>query len=332
MKDYSKEFRKNIKDSKTFDLESAKSELDMLFEDVKSYRSSKSYKELMAFCSRFKQLAPFNAMMVMIQRPGCRYLQTSSQWKIIWKRRIKPNARPVVILSFQPVTYLFDISDTEQIDGNLTKEEELLESIQKQYDTKQDVKKEYLDILINNLSLLGIAYTDGFRAGGEFAAQIELLKHDVEINVPVNKKESIKYKANYLISVNETLSVGARYASIMHELGHFFCQHLGPPSVFNLFENRQKPHADEEFEAESVAWLVCERLNIENPSEKYLAGYEPDMIPDNVSIEHIFKAHNEIWKLLFEQQYAKNSFLYKKDYRFKNMVDNYKKKNTTNGR
>lgn len=34
MKDYSKEFRKGIKESKTFDLESAKSELDILFGTV----------------------------------------------------------------------------------------------------------------------------------------------------------------------------------------------------------------------------------------------------------------------------------------------------------
>ena len=28
-----------------------------------------------------------------------------------------------------------------------------------------------------------------------------------------------------------------------------------------------------EFEAESVCYLVCQRLGIDNPSEKYLAGY-----------------------------------------------------------
>ena len=196
----------------------------------------------------------------------------------------------------------------------------------KQYDTKQEVEKKYLDILINNLPSLGIAYTDGFRAGAGYAAQIELLANPREIVIPINKKDNIKYKAHYLISVNETLSVSARYTSIMHELGHFFCRHLIPPYGTDWWNVRRLSHADKEFEAESVAWLVCERLNINNPSENYLAGYQAEMIPDNVSIDHIFKAHNEIWKLLFEQQYARISFLYKIDESFKKEVDKLKKK------
>lgn len=320
MKDYSKENRDNARKSK-IDFNSAKSELDMLFEDVRNYRTSSYYRELLEFCSRFKQLAPFNAMMVKIQRPGCQYLLTSRQWGKEWRRRVKPNARPVVILSFQPVSYLFDLSDTEPIDGDLSGDEKILEAIKKQYDTKQEVEKKDLDILINNLPSLGIAYTDGFRAGAGYAARIELLANPMEIAVPINKKDSIKYNAHYLISVNETLSLGARYASIMHELGHFFCRHLIPPYGTDWWNVRRLSHADKEFEAESVAWLVCERLNIDNPSENYLAGYQAEMIPDNVSVDHIFKAHNEIWKLLFEQQYAKKSFLYKIDESFKKKVD-----------
>jgi len=326
MKDFSKEYRDDIRKCKDIDIETVKSELDALFEDVQNYRSSNYYKELMRFCARFKQLAPFNAMMVKIQRPGCQYLLTSRQWQKKWNRRVKPNARPVVILSFQPVSYLFDLSDTESIDGNLSREEKILDAIKKQYDTKQEVEKKDLDILINNLPTLGIAYTDGFRAGAEYAAQIELLNYPIEIAIPINKNESIKYNAHYLISVNETLSIGARYASIMHELGHFFCRHLIPPYGADWWSARRLSYADEEFEAESVAWLICERLNINNPSEQYLAGYQAEMIPDNVSVDHIFKAHNEIWKLLFEQQYAKNSFLYKKDVAFKMEVDKLKKR------
>lgn len=326
MIDYSKESRKSTKDSKTFDLESAKSELDRLFKDVRKYRSSSYYKELFEFCSKFKELAPFNSLMVNIQRPGCKLLQTSRQWETRWKRRVKPNARPVVILSFQPVSYLFDISDTEPIDGTFTKEEQLLENIKKQYETKQKVKESDLNTLIRNLSSLGIAYTDDFRAGGDFAAQIELLKYTKAIEIIINKKKKINYDAHYLISVNESIPISARYTSIIHELGHLFCHHLICPPGTDWWKARALSHADKEFEAESVAWLVCERLNIENPSEMYLAGYEPEMIPDNVSIDHIFKAHNEIWKLLFEHQYAKNSFLYKRDSKFKKMVDDFKKK------
>ena len=320
MRDYSKENKERIIDSEDFDYDRAKSELDRLFEDVRSYRTSQHFMRLMRFCREFKHLAPFNAMMVDIQRPGCRYVLTARQWKAQWHRDIKPNARPVVILSYQPISYLFDISDTESNDGFYSNDEFLLEEIKSQYDTKQAVEKYDLDVLVNNLPTLGIAYSDGFRAGGNFAAKIQLLDRPQVIQIPVSKDKTIMYTAHYLISVNETLSVGARYASILHELGHLLCHHLSPPPHTQWWKSRSLSHADREFEAEAVAWLTCERLNIENPSERYLAGYEQEMIPENVSIDHIFKAHNEIWKLLFNQQYAKKSFLYKKDETFKDMV------------
>ena len=321
MKDYSKEYRKLVKENDNFNIDTAKSELDRLFNDVISYRTCKHYKDLMKFCSKFKYLAPFNAMMIQIQRPGSRYVLTASQWEKKWNRRVKPNARPVVILSYQPVSYLFELSDTESIDGNHSDNERLLEEINKQYDTKQKVDEQCLKILIDNLPTLGIAYTDGLRAGVDFAAQIELLDRPQNITIPLNKTETIEYKARYLISVNETLSVSARYASILHELGHFFCHHIEPFFGGSLFDYRNLSNADKEFEAESVAWLTCERLNIVNPSERYIAGYASEMIPANVSIDQIFKAHNEIWKLLFEQQYAKNSFLYKNDKYFNDIVN-----------
>jgi hypothetical protein len=46
-----------------------------------------------------------------------------------------------------------------------------------------------------------------------------------------------------------------------------------------------------EFEAESAAWLVCERAGIKNPSAKYLSGYmnENAQIPQ-VSLENVLKA------------------------------------------
>ena len=46
-----------------------------------------------------------------------------------------------------------------------------------------------------------------------------------------------------------------------------------------------------EFEAESVSYIVCARLGIDNPSEEYLSGYVKnyDEIP-NISLYCILKA------------------------------------------
>ena len=47
----------------------------------------------------------------------------------------------------------------------------------------------------------------------------------------------------------------------------------------------------EEFEAESVAYLVSARIGIDNPSEKYLAGYfQSNGEVPNVSVDLVMKA------------------------------------------
>jgi hypothetical protein len=50
-------------------------------------------------------------------------------------------------------------------------------------------------------------------------------------------------------------------------------------------------HKPEEFEAESVCYLVCERLGIDNPSDEYLAGYlgKNEHIPP-ISLDCVMKA------------------------------------------
>ena len=49
----------------------------------------------------------------------------------------------------------------------------------------------------------------------------------------------------------------------------------------------------EEFEAEAVCYLVCDRLGIENPSAEYLNGYldENREVPP-ISLERVFVAAN----------------------------------------
>jgi len=316
MKDYSYIYKDD------YSSDDARRELDILFASVKSYRSSKHYRDVLDVCRRFRYLAPFNAMMVEMQRPGSQMVLTARQWERRYKRRILPNARPVVVLTYQPVSYLFDLSDTEPIGEVATPTQKILEDIRKEYDTLQEVKKADLDLLVNNLPVLGIAYTDKFRAGNGYGARIEILQHPQKIKVPINKKTTIEYNAHYLISVNETLSTGAIYTSILHELGHFFCHHLFAAPAYKGWKLRRLTHSEKEFEAESVARVICDRLNIGNPSEKYLAGYldEYGEIPENISVDRIFRAHNEIWKLLFERQNATNNFLFNQDEAFQKTV------------
>jgi hypothetical protein len=87
------------------------------------------------------------------------------------------------------------------------------------------------------------------------------------------------------------MSVEARYATLVHELAHLYCGHLGTPNKSWWPDRRGLAERPKEFEAESVCYLVCKRLGIDNPSDKYLSGYvgQNEAIPA-ISLDCVMKA------------------------------------------
>lgn len=314
--------------------------LDVLFGGVKSYRSSENFQKMLTFCGKMKQIGPYNAMLVFIQRPGATYLLTETKWAKEFDCGILPNARPVLVLiPFGPLEYLFDISDTFPLNKNpeLTKEfGSLMVYLKQPFATTGQFDQRYLKQVINNLKAHGIAFNPNFVAGSEYGAQLRLLS---DASHPLEFKSlnfSLKYHAHYLLSVNSHAGDGETMASILHELGHFFCHHLiSPPEQKEWWQSRNLPHDVMEFEAESVAWLICQRIGLQSPSERYLSGYlnANKEIPAGVSIEAIFKAADNVWKMVSTIITYDKGLLYKHDKRFKEklktVIDSHKNSKQT---
>jgi len=309
------------------------SNLDALWRNVKEYRQSKNFKAVMDACVRFRHLAPYNAMLVETQRPGAMYVLSEKEWFRKYDRGIKPNARPVIVLvPFGPVDFLFEINDTYPLKSNLfcKTDEDILEELAAPYKTKHDVSGHQLQHLMEQLCFHGIAI-ESFVAGAGFAAQIELLqKKSHAIHIPYGRDDYITWQAEYLLSVNSKAEKGETFASICHELGHLYCQHLLYPRGWKSWEVRHLPHATQEFEAESISWLICERLGIGNPSEKYLSDYldRNNEIPTDVSIERILSATKDIWNMCLLDSHInhRDGLLYKHCDNFKEMVKHMKEK------
>src|ERR1700686_667555 len=73
--------------------------------------------------------------------------------------------------------------------------------------------------------------------------------------------------------MNSVLSAEARYGTLVHELAHLYCGHLGKPKARWWPDRQNQSHAVREFEAEAVSYLVGPRLGIDTASDEYLAGY-----------------------------------------------------------
>lgn len=57
------------------------SQLDALLEESRLYRSGSDYKKLLDFAVRLNNPAPFNAILLQIQKPGVIYAASSAEWK-----------------------------------------------------------------------------------------------------------------------------------------------------------------------------------------------------------------------------------------------------------
>lgn len=261
--------------------------LDELFHEVGTYRTSRDFEELLNFIKKFPQLAPYNAFLLHVQKPGSQYVATAPEWRRKFNRRIRPGARPLVILQpFGPVRFVFELGDT---DGSAPFPEELL----RPFRTGGLLPDSVFDRLLGNLPHDGIAFFEADQGTGS-AGWIAVAE-----GADFQHAGGECVKVLYHLTVNRNHSREEQFATIVHELGHLYCGHLGTSDIGWWPDRRWTARDVREFEAESVAWLVCERAGLVNPSAAYLSHYlrDNDVIP-SVSLEQILKATREVERMI----------------------------------
>lgn len=309
--------------------------IDRLFRAMKAYRNGGFYKQLTNFVAHFKEMGPYNSMLVKIQMPAAKYVLTEKEWKRRYNRVLTVNARPLVILRlYGPIDFVYEISDTQKEDGSIdTQRDKLLEEIANPNPVYGKISYEKYSNLLDALDNYGILVENKFASSGYYA-NIRAHKRPYSI-ILSNGKGRVKINTNsfYLISVNAKSSKEQVFASICHELGHLFCYHLMPPVDKDWWTFRYLTTEQQEFEAEIVSYIICERYGIENQSWKYLSKwFDNDTDIPNISTERIFKASEEIFKMI-EGKSIKNSFMYKSNKEFQSaakslgLVKEEKKKN-----
>lgn len=273
-------------------------EIDKLYDAVKAYRSSENFTELINFIKDFPDLAPYNAMLVKMQKPGSSMVATPDVWLTKYNRTPKTGARPLVILKrFGPVDFVYELSDTEG--------DPLPESIEKPFKASGNVGN-IINYLTTNLRKEGIDYLEE-SYGTDFAGFIRdvrsLNKYPFPYYPKTDRGKTRYVPHEYDMVINSNLSDTEKCVTIFHELGHYFAGHF-------LYDKKNPNIPDRgseirniqvrEFEAETICWLVCERCNIYNPSEQYLHEYlsNNNEIPEGISIYHILKAAGKIESML----------------------------------
>ncbi len=264
--------------------------LDELFRVARQYRTSKSYHELLAFIARFRAYAPFNAMLLHVQMPGATYVAPAKRWLRDYGRLIKPHARPLVILQpMGPVMFVFDVTSTEPMDGAPS----LPAGFERPFEVRKGRIGNQLGRSIENAKRDGIEICER-DAGSQSAGEIRSAPAGKHLQVVVKQEPDpvyVRVLRRYELLLNGNQSAEARYATLAHELGHLYCGHLGTSNSRWWPDRRGLSHELREFEAESVCYLVCSRLGLDNPSDEYLASFvqENDQTP-LISIDCVMRA------------------------------------------
>lgn len=264
--------------------------LDELFTLTKLYRSKSSFHELVHFIARFRFYSPYNAMLVHLQMPGARFVASPSRWKKNFGRSIRPGARPLVILQPRgPVMFVFDVKDTEP-DRNAPP---LPMEVTNPFAVEYGRVGRQLEMTISNAVRDGVRITER-DAGSQSAGQIGATKASAKLKFQVKsipEPEFIDVPLRYELLLNRDHSREEKFATLAHELAHLYCGHIGTPNPDWWMDRSGQETKLQEFEAESVCYLVCERIGVKNPSAQYLSGYlkEDGEIPP-ISLEGVMKA------------------------------------------
>jgi len=259
-----------------FVVEETQSLLGKLFADSKLYTSGKTYRELLEFATKLRNFAPFNAMLLQVQKPGLTYAASAHEWQTKFNRTPKEDARPLLILwPFAPVALVYDLEDTE---GDPVPEEASV------FTARGEMTSNALRRMIKKLDKF--IEWHAIDAGSGVAGRIQR----------IHEAKDAKEHSRYRVSYNKNHSPAVQFTTLAHELGHLFLGHLGPDKMLRVPGRSTGLSPDSrEIEAESVAYLVCSRNNVQPNSDSYLSEYLKDDKPlDNIDIYHIMSAAGRV--------------------------------------
>jgi hypothetical protein len=260
--------------------EDERSLLDHLLEDSRLYKSGPDYLALLEFIARMRNFAPFNALLLQIQKPGLQFAASKHDWRELFHAKVKEDARPLLILwPFGPVALVYDVVDL--VSGNIPVDAQAF--VAKGAITEERITAFIKRMTAKNITVNITDYGDG-KAGS------------IQMTMPPKDE---KTRGCYKMKVNGNHPPAVRFVTIAHELAHLFLGHQGEDKKWGINDRRRCTDTQRELEAETVAFLVAKRNGVESRSETYLASYVRDNpTMDDLDFYQITRAAGQIETLL----------------------------------
>jgi len=279
--------------------EAARQSVDDLVRGAHRYRTSAQYRDLLRFAGSSRRYAPYDVVLLDVQRPGSTHVLTAARWRDVHGRIVRADAQPLLVP--QPrgsVVVVYDVSDTEPLDGAPPLPPEVTEPSAVPFGSEADAQLR-LDRLVDNLVGLGVRVSTGRlgsqQAGSARAATGRSLRRERRARGGRQQTVVEQVPLRYDVVLAEGLDARARLVALAHGVAHVLCGHLGTPDPLWWPDRRGVAHDVEEWEAESVAYLVARRVDSSVPLPPHLrehldAGLEPPVF----SLERVARATGDV--------------------------------------
>ena len=247
--------------------------IEQLIAATHLYESSDAVKDLMNFIIRLRAFAPFNAMLLHIQKPGLTHAATASDWHRRFGRVPKVGVRPLIVLrAMGPVDFVFDVLDTEGRD---------IPESAFSFPTLGGLDKARFAMIVGRIANDGIDIVE-MDAGDAKAGWIKLASRSTN---PTGKHR-------YQLAYNRNHPAVTQLVTVAHELAHLFLGHLGDDVGRRVRDRRDRTVEQREAEAEMAAYLVAKRNGLSPRSESYLSSYKGALA--EIDLYGVMRAANSI--------------------------------------
>jgi hypothetical protein len=262
------------------DFDAATGALDELFRLSARWRGCREFLELLEFVARFPAYSPFNGFLIYLQNPAATHVATGRTWSRKYRRRLKPGARPILILApMAPVLFVFDLKDTEGYP--------ITEGALRPLETRDRLSARIYEATLHNCGIQHITV----REVPPLNAAAERV---VRITASVRKNYAgmeLEASTRYLVLVETGLRLEEKYAALALELGRIFCGHLGIDSDAWWVDRKDLDLNRIELEADAVAFIVCRRKGLAQVSaRRFSDGRGEDRELPPISLNAVFQA------------------------------------------
>ena len=248
--------------------------IDSLLRQSVAYRGSREFQDMVGFMGSFREYAPYNNMLVRVQNPSCSFYATEIDWKRRFKRHLKEDARPLIILApMHPVMLVYELDKT---DG-----EPVPEELNKFARFEGEWNPQFLHRTVENAKVRDHVRIEFKTLSSTNAGFATLARGD----------SSSKMR----IAIHEALDDRSRYGVLCHELAHIYLGHLGSDKEYWWPSRTGLNQKTVEIEAEAVAYIVTLRAGLTGSSAAYVSRYlDEGKIPPSVSLDLIAKVAGRV--------------------------------------